>query len=251
MLCYASLCVLSVLLFEIICSSGKKRIPLQGYPWLSSRKVNYLIWNFTVFVTITPSCLHCTPFSIVLLVFEIMLLTFFGRVWNMYSLSGCKSAKLWIFFASSAAPDSAIQKFSKGSLDRGVSSNFFFFSCCCLFDLNWKLLYKLSQLLACKSVLLSNIACSDIALANLETEKRLSFIKAWEESEKTKAENKYDFSELHHFCWQCFKDILHAHSYLRISDSYIISNNVQTGPKRSFPRLQHGKTARKHPLKLK
>jgi hypothetical protein len=31
---------------------------------------------------------------------------------------------------------------------------------------------------------------SDIALADLEKEKRLSFIKAWEDSEKTKAENK-------------------------------------------------------------
>ncbi|KAK6918405.1 Remorin, C-terminal [Dillenia turbinata] len=30
----------------------------------------------------------------------------------------------------------------------------------------------------------------DVALARVETEKRLSFIKAWEESEKTKAENK-------------------------------------------------------------
>ncbi|KAL9396896.1 hypothetical protein Peur_011149 [Populus x canadensis] len=30
----------------------------------------------------------------------------------------------------------------------------------------------------------------DVALADLEKEKRLSFIKAWEESEKTKAENK-------------------------------------------------------------
>ncbi|KAJ6686229.1 CARBOXY-TERMINAL REGION REMORIN [Salix purpurea] len=30
----------------------------------------------------------------------------------------------------------------------------------------------------------------DIALADLEKEKRLSFIKAWEDSEKTKAENK-------------------------------------------------------------
>jgi len=31
---------------------------------------------------------------------------------------------------------------------------------------------------------------SDVALADLEKEKRLSFIKAWEDSEKTKAENK-------------------------------------------------------------
>ena len=30
----------------------------------------------------------------------------------------------------------------------------------------------------------------DVALAKLEDEKRLSYIKAWEESEKTKAENK-------------------------------------------------------------
>lgn len=31
---------------------------------------------------------------------------------------------------------------------------------------------------------------SDVALAEVEKEKRESFIKAWEESEKTKAENK-------------------------------------------------------------
>lgn len=31
---------------------------------------------------------------------------------------------------------------------------------------------------------------SDIALAEVEKEKRLSFIRAWEDSEKTKAENK-------------------------------------------------------------
>nr|KJB49420.1 hypothetical protein B456_008G118300 [Gossypium raimondii] len=30
----------------------------------------------------------------------------------------------------------------------------------------------------------------DVALADLEKEKKLSFIKAWEDSEKTKAENK-------------------------------------------------------------
>jgi len=31
----------------------------------------------------------------------------------------------------------------------------------------------------------------DLALARVETEKRNSLIKAWEENEKTKAENKY------------------------------------------------------------
>lgn len=30
----------------------------------------------------------------------------------------------------------------------------------------------------------------DVALADLEKEKKLSFIKAWEESEKSKVENK-------------------------------------------------------------
>lgn len=30
----------------------------------------------------------------------------------------------------------------------------------------------------------------DVALAEVEKEKRLSYIKAWEESEKTKVENK-------------------------------------------------------------
>lgn len=34
------------------------------------------------------------------------------------------------------------------------------------------------------------ITCSDAVLARLATEKRLSLIKAWEENEKTKAENK-------------------------------------------------------------
>jgi len=32
--------------------------------------------------------------------------------------------------------------------------------------------------------------CTDIALAEIEKEKRLSNVKAWEESEKSKAENK-------------------------------------------------------------
>jgi hypothetical protein len=38
----------------------------------------------------------------------------------------------------------------------------------------------------------------DIALAKLETEKRNSLIKAWEENEKTKAENKYAASFYSH-----------------------------------------------------
>lgn len=33
-------------------------------------------------------------------------------------------------------------------------------------------------------------------LARVETEKRISLIKAWEESEKSKAENKYEVSSL-------------------------------------------------------
>lgn len=33
-------------------------------------------------------------------------------------------------------------------------------------------------------------AFSDLALAKVEKEKKLTFIKAWEESEKTKADNK-------------------------------------------------------------
>lgn len=36
----------------------------------------------------------------------------------------------------------------------------------------------------------SALCYSDIALAEVEKEKRLSFIAAWEESEKSKAENK-------------------------------------------------------------
>jgi hypothetical protein len=36
----------------------------------------------------------------------------------------------------------------------------------------------------------SALCFSDIALAEVEKEKRLSFIVAWEESEKVKAENK-------------------------------------------------------------
>lgn len=34
---------------------------------------------------------------------------------------------------------------------------------------------------------------ADAALARVELEKRLALIKAWEDSEKTKADNKYDF----------------------------------------------------------
>lgn len=34
---------------------------------------------------------------------------------------------------------------------------------------------------------------TDVALANLEKEKQLSFIRAWEESEKSKVDNKYGF----------------------------------------------------------
>jgi hypothetical protein len=35
------------------------------------------------------------------------------------------------------------------------------------------------------------LECVDVALARVKTEKRNSLIKAWEENEKTKAENKY------------------------------------------------------------
>lgn len=46
-------------------------------------------------------------------------------------------------------------------------------------------------MLSCNySIGLIAIARTDIALAQVETEKKLSLIKAWEESEKTKAENK-------------------------------------------------------------
>jgi len=34
---------------------------------------------------------------------------------------------------------------------------------------------------------------TDIALAEVEKEKKLSYVKAWEESEKAKAENRQDF----------------------------------------------------------
>jgi hypothetical protein len=40
----------------------------------------------------------------------------------------------------------------------------------------------------------------DVALAKVETEKRGSLIKAWEENEKAKAENKY---VINHFILQC------------------------------------------------
>jgi hypothetical protein len=36
--------------------------------------------------------------------------------------------------------------------------------------------------------------CVDAVLARVVTEKRISLIKAWEESEKSKAENKYELS---------------------------------------------------------
>lgn len=36
-----------------------------------------------------------------------------------------------------------------------------------------------------------DVYLSDAALAKLESEKRLSLILAWEENEKTKADNKY------------------------------------------------------------
>lgn len=39
---------------------------------------------------------------------------------------------------------------------------------------------------------LLHVAFSDALHAQIETEKRLALIKAWEESEKTKAENKYE-----------------------------------------------------------
>jgi hypothetical protein len=42
----------------------------------------------------------------------------------------------------------------------------------------------------------------DVALAKVETEKRGSLIKAWEENEKAKAENKYVIYQ-YHFILQC------------------------------------------------
>lgn len=41
-----------------------------------------------------------------------------------------------------------------------------------------------------------NILPIDAEFARLELEKRLALIKAWEESEKTKADNKYGFFDL-------------------------------------------------------
>jgi hypothetical protein len=38
---------------------------------------------------------------------------------------------------------------------------------------------------------------SDVALARVETEKKLSLIRAWEENEKTKAENKLVLRSYH------------------------------------------------------
>lgn len=37
------------------------------------------------------------------------------------------------------------------------------------------------------------LICIDVGLAQVEIEKKLALIKAWEENEKTKADNKYSF----------------------------------------------------------
>lgn len=52
----------------------------------------------------------------------------------------------------------------------------------------------------------------DIALARVETEKRNSLIKAWEENEKTKAENKYGILQCYDLitnllCWMFFNHL--------------------------------------------
>jgi hypothetical protein len=41
----------------------------------------------------------------------------------------------------------------------------------------------------------------DIALAEVAKEKKLSYVKAWEKSEKTKADNKYEYFMC--FCFFC------------------------------------------------
>lgn len=42
-----------------------------------------------------------------------------------------------------------------------------------------------------KLIVCSNLYFTDVVLARVETEKRLSLIRAWEENEKSKADNKY------------------------------------------------------------
>lgn len=89
------------------------------------------------------------------------------------------------------APEAPPEKPTSGSHERGT----YFY---------WIQIALLVQLLpyycwkVCNKLLIFNILLnSDAALARVETEKRMSLIKAWEENEKAKAENKLAFPLLY------------------------------------------------------
>ncbi|KAK9984397.1 hypothetical protein SO802_033922 [Lithocarpus litseifolius] len=70
--------------------------------------------------------------------------------------------------------DPAVEKSSEGAIDRG----------------KWFKLYNITLNMKEIDVVFTLIVFSDAVLAQVATEKRLALIKAWEESEKTKVENK-------------------------------------------------------------
>ncbi|RRT75754.1 hypothetical protein B296_00010689 [Ensete ventricosum] len=98
------------------------------------------------------------------------------RQWTVQVL---EALALNIFFLHFAEPASQETKSVGNSIDRGDEVESF----SCLSYIQYYYLWNDDKKLFA-------IASVDVALAQVETEKKLSLIKAWEESEKTKAENK-------------------------------------------------------------
>lgn len=86
--------------------------------------------------------------------------------------------------------DPTSEKRSEGPIDRGMCAP----ARDVFVSLAWpdRIFYFYALTLICirDGINFSFTSCLDAVLARVEAEKRLALIKAWEESEKTKAENK-------------------------------------------------------------
>lgn len=110
----------------------RKRIQLQGYPWLSSRKVKYW-WKF---YCVCHHFFKLFALYCILICFNSSLITFYRRVWTFILCQDVKIFGVWIllFFILNPwdvtdsgfcwlpqQPDTAIQNPSKWSLARGAT----------------------------------------------------------------------------------------------------------------------------------
>lgn len=85
---------------------------------------------------------------------------------------------------------------------------------------------------------------SDVILADLEKEKKTSFIKAWEESEKSKAENRYTFyifiifSPKDFFLLQVSDDLEMDRAQKKISDVHAWENTKKAAVEAQLRKIE-------------